>query len=359
MLLLQNMRKKILFVYTNYSSFVKTDFEILSSEHDVIKYQFKPAKGLVKTGIEFLKQFFYLLFNIWKFDSVFIWFADYHSFLPVLFTRLLNKKSFVVIGGFDAVALPELKYGLFQANIVRQILGKIAIKYSSFLLPVDKSLIKSNNKYASDSLIGIPVGLKNYVRNIKGKIIPIPTGYNSDVWREQTNIKRNNSIVTVGFIPDWLRWKLKGCDLIYELANNLKRFDFYIYGISKEFLAELKIKIAIPPNLFLFNKISANILPEIYSKHKIYAQFSLSEGLPNVLCESILCGCIPVGSNVNGIPTAILDQRLILSHKNLDLAIEIINTAMNLPKEKNTENYNYIARVFTIENRKNAILDLL
>ena len=353
------MRKKILFIYPNYSSFVKTDFEILSSEHDVIKYQFKPVKGLFKTGGELIKQFFYLLFNIWKFDSVFIWFADYHSFLPVLFTRILNKKSFVVIGGFDAVSLPELKYGLFQTNKVRQITGSLAIKYSSYLLPVDKSLIKNTNYYASSSSKGIPVGVKNFVKNIRGIIKIIPTGYNSNVWKEYPKIKRKNSIVTVGYIPNWLRWNLKGCDLIYELANSLKDIDFYIYGISKEFLTELKTKITIPSNLFLFHKISANNLPEIYSKHKIYAQFSLSEGLPNVLCESILCGCIPVGSNVNGIPTAILDQGLILSHKNLDSAIEIINTAMNFPKEKTVKNYQYVLEVFTIENRKNAILDLI
>ena len=72
------MKKKILFIYTNYSTFVRTDFDILASEHEVIKYQYKPVKGLPKTAVQFLKQLFYLVFNIWKFDVVFIWFADYH-----------------------------------------------------------------------------------------------------------------------------------------------------------------------------------------------------------------------------------------------------------------------------------------
>ena len=74
------MKKKILFIYTNYSTFVKTDFEILSSQHDVIKYQFKPVKGLLKTAFQLIKQKIFLLINIWKFDAVFIWFADYFSF---------------------------------------------------------------------------------------------------------------------------------------------------------------------------------------------------------------------------------------------------------------------------------------
>jgi hypothetical protein len=62
------MSKKILFIYTNYSTFVKTDFEILASEHEVVKYQYIPVKGLFKTAVQFLKQFFYLLFNIRRFD---------------------------------------------------------------------------------------------------------------------------------------------------------------------------------------------------------------------------------------------------------------------------------------------------
>ncbi len=50
------MKKKILFIYTNYSTFVKTDFEILASEHEVVKYQFKPVRGLVKTAVQLIKQ---------------------------------------------------------------------------------------------------------------------------------------------------------------------------------------------------------------------------------------------------------------------------------------------------------------
>jgi hypothetical protein len=85
------MAKKILFVYTNYSTFVKTDFEILSEMHSVKPYQFKPVKGLLKTAWQMLLQLLFLLLNIWKFDAVFIWFADYHSFLPVLFAKLTGK----------------------------------------------------------------------------------------------------------------------------------------------------------------------------------------------------------------------------------------------------------------------------
>jgi len=112
-------RKKVLLVYPNYSSFVKTDFEILSSEFEVTRYHFQPVKGALRTLRELMKQFVFLLFNLRKFNFVFIWFADTHAFGPVLFGNLLKIKSAVVIGGFDAVSLPEIKYGLYCSNQIR------------------------------------------------------------------------------------------------------------------------------------------------------------------------------------------------------------------------------------------------
>ena len=84
-------KKNILFVYVNFSSFVKADYEILSTFAHVTKYQFKPGKGIINTGLKLLNQFSYLLLHIWRFDAVFIWFSDYHSLLPILFSKFGRK----------------------------------------------------------------------------------------------------------------------------------------------------------------------------------------------------------------------------------------------------------------------------
>ena len=99
-------RKSILFVYTGFSTFVKNDFHILSSAHTVEKYQFAPVKGISKNAWQMFKQLFFLLIHGWKYDVFYCWFADYHSFLPVLFAKIFGKKAFVVIGGYDVFPTP-------------------------------------------------------------------------------------------------------------------------------------------------------------------------------------------------------------------------------------------------------------
>ncbi len=110
-------QQSVLLVYVNYSSFVKADYEMLSSFANVTKYQFKPGKGIFKTGVSLLNELIFLIFNGYKFDSILIWFGDYHSLLPVLFAKLFGKNSFVVIGGYDVSTLSEFGYGAFAKPV--------------------------------------------------------------------------------------------------------------------------------------------------------------------------------------------------------------------------------------------------
>ncbi|HOI79489.1 MAG TPA: glycosyltransferase family 4 protein [Petrimonas sp.] len=351
-------RKKVLLVYPNYSSFVKTDFEILSSEFEVTRYHFQPVKGALRTLRELMKQFVFLLFNLRKFNFVFIWFADTHAFGPVLFGNLLKIKSAVVIGGFDAVSLPEIKYGLYCSNQIRQFLGKYAVKHASYLLPVDESLIENTNYFADPAGKGLPVGVKKFVPGIKGKIIVVPTGYDTDFWQPTKGVVRKKSVVTVAAITNWQRWYLKGCDFLSQIASKMPETEFYIYGISNAMFEELQ-KIALPDNLYLNGLVSTEKLPAIYSAHQIYAQLSLSEGLPNVLCEAILCGCIPIGSNVNGIPRIIENKGLIIKNQKKTEAINAILYAQKISDIEIEKNRTLIISQFDKNKRIKALKLLL
>jgi len=343
--------RKVLLVYTGYSTFVQADHEMLASFSQVTPYNFRPVKGPLATIRELVRQLFFL-FSRWKqYDLIFIWFADTHAFLPVWYGRMRKIKTAVVIGGFDAVSIPEIKYGLYCSNRVRQFLGRFSVRNATVLLPVDGSLVENTNYFADKKGKGLPVGINYFVPGIRGKVLVLPTGYDADFWKPVEGIRRKNSVVTVGSIIHWQRWYLKGCDFFTQIAVQIPDMDFHIYGAGDTLLAELK-KTKLPHNLHLHGFVLTKELPAIYSSHQIYAQLSLSEGLPNVLCEAMLCGCIPVGSDVNGIPGVIGDKELIVDEFNIPKAVTAIYHAKMLAENNNKQFRNRIVEKFPLTNRK-------
>ena len=281
-------RQSILFVYVNYSTFVKADFGILTEFADVTKYQFKPGKGVVRTGIEVLKEFTYLIFNIFKFDSVFIWFGDYHSLLPVLFAKLLGKKSFVVIGGYDVSTLKQYKYGAFS-NPIRALFTRNTFKFVDVCLPVAQALkdkLHVINPRAVAETIATSVD---------------PAKFNFSLY------ERPKRIITVSGTDNYQRMMIKGLDRFRELAICMPEFDFIIIGASENVKSYFD---PLPANLTLLPALDFNLLTAQYQDASFYAQLSRSEGLPNALCEAMLCGCIPLGTNVGDIEITIGDAGL-------------------------------------------------
>lgn len=331
------MKKKILFIFTNYSTFVKTDFEILSEKHDVIKYQFKPVKGLLKTAVQFIKLKIFLLFNILKFDAVFIWFADYHSFLPVLFSKIAGKKSLLVIGGYDVANIPELKYGSLSSRL-RKKLTLFSLNNTSLCIPVVENLEKKVQEIAP-----------------KAKTKTIYTGYVFDLKEEKRLPKeREKMILTVSITNNRQRFLIKGLDRFRELAEKLPNFQFCIVGVNDEAKPLFN---PIPENLVLLPPLNQDELTDYYLKASFYAQFSRSEGLPNALCEAMLYGCIPLGLDVGGIPSAIEKTGLILNEWDINAVIDFIQKNHN--KFAREVFSNQIKGKFDLRFRKEKLLNLI
>jgi glycosyltransferase involved in cell wall biosynthesis len=287
-------KQSILFVYVNYSSFVKADYEILSSFAEVTKYQFKPSKGIIRTGIELLKELLFLLFKAKKFDSVFIWFGDYHSMLPVLFAKIFRKKSFVVIGGYDVSTLQEYGYGSFS-HPIRAFFTRNTFKKVDICFPVAEALKKKLLLINPDAI---------------AETIATSTDSERFSFLEYERPKR---IITVSGTENYQRLMVKGLDRFRELAASLPEFEFVIIGAAetvKSFFEPL------PGNLVLLPLQQYDQLARYYESASYYAQLSRSEGLPNALCEAMLCGCIPVGTDVGDIQITIGNAGLTIGEWN-------------------------------------------
>lgn len=326
------MKKNILLVYTNFSTFVKTDFDILSAEHHVEKYQYMPVKGLYRNALEFIKQFFYLAFHIWKFNTVYIWFADYHSFLPVLFAQIFRKRSFVVIGGYDVANLPEINYGSLSRPI-RKELTLFSFRHATLCLPVVE---------------GLEEKLKQVCPNAKSQTIH--TGYQFQL-NENIDFAtpREKIILTVSITENYQRFMVKGLDRFKELAGKLPEYKFIIVG-AKE--AAKSLFDPLPQNLLLYPPVEQSELIEFYKQASYYAQFSRSEGLPNALCEAMLYGCIPLGTKVGGIANVISDHGLIINKWDIKKATNFLEKSIPFSRKEISESilnkYSFDHRISTL-----------
>jgi len=300
-------KKKVLLVYNNYSSFVARDNQLLSLSYNVQQYRFRAVKGLAGTAKEILKQLLFLLLNARKYDAVFIWFADYHSLLPVLFARIFHKKSFVVIGGYDVSYLPEFNYGSFNRPI-RKFFAKNTLNAATLCFPVAYAL-----------------GLKVTDISSKARIEVLPTSTDFDKFVPGDST-RPKSIITVATVADRQRAMIKGLDRFRELALAMPDFKFTIIGVADSFCAFFD---PLPANLDLLPGVDYEKLPLYYGEASFYAQFSRSEGLPNSLCEAMLCGCIPLGTDAGDIRDAVGETGMVTPGWNANAIADFVRKNHN------------------------------
>ncbi len=346
-------QKRVLLVYLAYSTFVREDDHILSAHFEVEKYQYRASKKPFRFAFEMGKQFVYCLFNTYRFDTIYIWFSDYHSFIPALFGRLFGKQVVVVVGGYDAVSIPVISFGVFLKNNFRAYCARRTFQLANLILPVDESLIESMNTYADPSGLGYPCGIRNFVKNINARIEVVPTGYDDNKWKRMRGIERKKAVITIGGSPDLQTFKRKGLDLFIETASLLPEIPFYLVGLKGEM--EMMAKKMATKNVHFMGYIPNHELPAILNSSKVFVQFSLSEGLPNTLCEAMLCECIPVGSNVNGIPKGIGNHGFILNEKNAEKAATLIRTALDADDEIGKNARNRVVQLFTQDKRREKI----
>ena len=149
---------------------------------------------------------------------------------------------------------------------------------------------------------------------------------------------------------------LKGIDLLIEIAEFFPEAEFNIIGgkaIHKE----------VSKNIHLLDTMPNDELPIFLATKEYYLQLSLSEGFPNALCEAMLCGCIPIVSNVGAMPMIVEGIGGILQTKSMSKLRELLSeylTKDSQEKKMLSENSrNRISEKYTLEIRKRNLLELI
>lgn len=343
---------KILYWDQGKSSFVKKDLEILRSEFEVVDYTFK-AKFNLLIVFELLKQLLISFYYAWTCRVVICQFASYHSLVPLVVFKVFGRKRVIVAGGTDCVAFPSIGYGNFQKKYLRWF-TEMSFRLANVIAPVDETLIRYKYTYQPHDYD--EQGYRAFVKGLRARDQVIYNGYDSEAFRITGAERKKRSFLTVAanlntaFSP-----MLKGIDLIIEMAVKFPDCSFTIIGGDK-------LKIAHKPdNLMLLGNTDNEKLLGIYNEHQFYMQLSMSEGFPNALCEAMLCGCIPIVSDVGAMRKIVDDLGFILAKKDLTLLQAIMAKAevYTYTPEASARVRNRIGENYKLETRKKELNDLV
>ena len=341
-------KKNLIFIYPKLYTFIQTEIKLLSDEFNLISINQNWERKIL-LPFNLIRQVIFLVINIRKVDTILISFGGYWSFFPALFSNLLGKKVAIVMHGTDCVSFPEIEYGNLR-NPILSFVTKKSLQWASIILPVSESLVYTENNYYSSKTLKF--GYNYHLSNIKTPYKVIHNGLNILDWVRDNEIIRNKtSFVTVlgkGKI------KIKGVDLIIEVASRFPNSIFYLAGIEN-------VKgYNIPKNIICKGRLTPEELKVLFNQSQFYLQLSNTEGFGVALCEAMLCECIPLVSDVNFLPTIVGDSGFVLKKRNSKMLFDLMNTALNsdlINLEKKVRNR--ILDNFSVENRQRLLISTL
>lgn len=333
-------KKRALFVYTRISSFIKGDIEILEKIFRVTALKVDNSSKSIQL-IALTKEFFYLIFNLLKYDVVFIWFADYHSFLPVLFSKLFRKKVYIVIGGYDVCRVRNLGYGSFS-NPVRGFMTLYSIKNATLNLCVSEYIGRVVRAIA-------PQSKRIIIYN------GIALSDNQKENFEDSVAKKERMVLSVALSSTTQSFFIKGIDRFIAVARAIPQIQFVIVGVDSTKLIHLLG--SVPDNLSIIPKVEHKALKEYYQKAAVYCQLSRKESFSLSLAEAMYFNCVPVISNSGGMIEVTGGMGKTVSGDNADETASAIISAMETGSSPLFRKR--VEEKFTVQIRNEALKNIL
>jgi glycosyltransferase involved in cell wall biosynthesis len=303
------------------TSFTAIDEKIFSSYHPVKDFIFTIRNGFSIPWL-WLKQLAFIFSNHRQTHSMVCMFAGYHSFVPVLWGKIFSKKVYIVAGGIDCVSFPAIRYGNFHKFWLSK-LTAFSFRNATHIFPISEYLVEGAYHY--DKAHPKAQGIKVWCRNIQTPITVVYNGFECEKWfRLENEVAPKGSFLTIASnLDNGTRMKIKGVDLVLELAAALPDCSFTIIGKDQP-----DAQLVIPANVKILPFMEHRQLREVYCRHQFYLQLSVSEGFGNTLAEAMLCGCVPIGSSSGSIPMVLGDKGYILHQKNLNDLMKLVEFAM-------------------------------
>lgn len=237
----------------------------------------------------------------------------------------------------DIAKEKEFGYGLWLSPW-KAALARRAIKTATRVLVVDQSLKEE------------VLGRVNY----RGDNVELlPTGYDQEFWHPAGS--KDPIVLTVAAVLSEGRFRIKGIDILFDAARMLPDVRFELIGVEQ---AKFK-QFVPPPNVTIHPILSQSELLMQYQRAKVYCQPSRREGLSNTLCEAMLCGCVPVATDVGGSVHALGENGVIVRTDDPSALATGIRKALELPTAVGANARERIATQFPKTRREQRLRELM
>ena len=343
----------LLYCFPKRSTFIDRDVQALSARYMVRQHELNTGADQM-LPIRLLQQLIWLLANkAWKRDAI-CHFSGYHAVFPAL----LARRCFIILAGSDCASIPAIGYG----NHARKLMGwatRFAARKATRLLPVHASLMLRSSDYAD--IVPREQGISAFAPGLNTPWTEIPYGFDGQYWcPDETSTRSPERFLCVAgpAAQNNRVHLLKGVDLLLQIAERTPQAHFQIVG-----LADPDAYGIAPPNVTFTGRVAPDQLRDLYRRTAFYAQLSLSEGMPNALCEAMLCGCIPLVSQVASMPSIIAEHGKVLHKRDAELGSQACRELLSLsPAElelRSQGSRERILNAFPMDRRTKALFAVL
>lgn len=318
--------KRLLYVRNLRSSFTQIDHDLLANRYQV-KDWFEPSPKQVNPLAVYRA--------VKTHDVVFCWFASWHALLPVLFARMMNKPTFVVVGGYDVAKLPEAGYGS-QRGGMRKMMAQTIIRGATHLIVISQSAQHEtiqntgcNPQKVSLCYMGVPEIPLGRLDERAKMVLTV-----GNVWRE--NLLRKGLlpfVQTAAYFPEML----------------------FVHGGKWQDDSIEDLRCAASTNVQFRGYLTDDQLVDLYQRSAVYVQASLHEGFGMSVAEAMLAGCIPVVTRYGALPEVVGDTGVYTaSNEPRDIA-EAIHAALTLNGTARQRARERVLTLFSLERRQQTL----
>ena len=272
-------------------------------------------------------------------DILVAWFVSTYSAVLVLMARIFRKKSIIFVGGADVNVDPKMGYGLLTSRWKRWFI-RYALRRATYVLPMSKHLEERTRE------------IGNYDGSNIRQVAP---GLDPQLWQPGQN--KEDMILTVAACPTEDRIRIKGIDILIKTACFLPDVPFLIIGIKPGVLTSLHIDL--PPNVTIKPFLKENDLLPFYQKSKVYCQPSRIESFSFALAQGMLCECIPVGTNIGGIPEVMGNVGYLVAPGDHEVLASSLQKALDTHSDTGAAARNRVQAKFSLFHRSEKLKQII